>query len=135
MILTLFVATDSLHNHQAVQFQKGCMLNLLCLREGEGVTEALTSMIICYKETKIDDPCDWNGVRCMDDLITDIHWKKGFTVQIANIAWLPSARTILNMPNADIHSELDTRRLLHGLTDWDMTLWVVSLTRASNPSF
>ena len=121
MIFTLFAETDPQHNHQIAEFQVVCMLNLLGLKEGEGVTEALTSMGICNKETKLDNPCDWNGVRCTEDILTHIHWTNGFTVQIIDIAWLPSTLMILNMPNADIDSELETRRLSQGLTDCDMT--------------
>ena len=120
MFLTLFVAADLLNSDQTFQFQKVCMLNLLGLREGEGMTEALTSMGICNKETKIDDPCDWNGVRCTEDLITRIHWRNGFTVEFASIEWLPSAVMVFEIPNADVNSELDTRMLPENLTDCDM---------------
>ena len=97
------------------------MTNLLGLTEGKEIAQALTSMSICNKKTKIGNPCDWNGVRCTDDLITDIHWKKGFNVQIADIAWLPSGLMVLNVFNADIDSMIDTRMLPQGLTDCDMT--------------
>ena len=120
MFFTLLAAADTPENYQKVQFQAMCMVKLLGLAVGREGSELLTSMGICDRNAHFDDPCDWNGVQCIAGVITNIRWTGRCNVRIISISWLPNTIMVLDVPQADINSELNTRMLPQRLFECDM---------------
>ena len=115
-VMAPFTATDydSMGSVQT-EYQNHCMYAFL------GVSGTVPARLLLALRVDAGssgaDPCDWGGVTCVNRSVTAIYWPISQFADIPSLQWLPGSLRSIEMRQAKIHGEMQTRLLPRDLVD------------------
>ena len=107
-------AIDKLDLGTVFDMQDMCMERFITIHEPEeerGYYEAMDPQFEMRRET----PCDWQGIYCVDELVSGIQWFAEEPIEIHSLDWIPPTTRNVDIMQMKTDLPLHAERLPRGL--------------------